>query len=56
MSWALPDAWNISEKDVLMPMISMFHGRAWGTTYIAAMTGAKLVLPGMQCSSAISRN
>jgi 3-(methylthio)propionyl---CoA ligase len=30
----------------LMPAVPMFHVNAWGYPYFAAMTGAKLVLPG----------
>ena len=43
---AMPDSLNCSAKDVIMPVVPMFHVNAWGFPYIAAMVGAKLVLPG----------
>ena len=43
---AMPDALNISAKDVIMPVVPMFHANAWGLPYVAALTGSKLVLPG----------
>ncbi|MBW8757665.1 MAG: AMP-binding protein [Burkholderiales bacterium] len=43
---ALPDAMNCSTRDVILPIVPMFHVNAWGLPYTAAMTGAKLVMPG----------
>jgi 3-(methylthio)propionyl---CoA ligase len=43
---ALPDATAISARDVVMPIVPMFHVNAWGLPYICLMTGAPLVLPG----------
>ena len=43
---ALPDAMSLSARDSVLPVVPMFHVNAWGTPYAAAMTGAKLVLPG----------
>ena len=43
---ALPDALNLSARDVILPVVPMFHVNAWGLPYIAAMVGAKLVFPG----------
>lgn len=43
---ALPDTLNISAREVMMPVVPMFHVNAWGIPYAAAMVGAKLVLPG----------
>ena len=43
---ALPDATAMSARDVVCPVVPMFHVNAWGVPYAAAMTGAKLVLPG----------
>jgi acyl-CoA synthetase (AMP-forming)/AMP-acid ligase II len=36
----------ISEGDVLLPVVPMFHANAWGYPYLAAMLGSKLVFPG----------
>jgi acyl-CoA synthetase (AMP-forming)/AMP-acid ligase II len=43
---ALPDAMNVSARDVILPVVPMFHVNAWGLPYAACMTGAKLVFPG----------
>jgi fatty-acyl-CoA synthase len=43
---ALPDALNCSARDVILPVVPMFHVNAWGLPYIASMVGAKLVFPG----------
>ena len=43
---ALPDALNCSAKDVILPVVPMFHVNAWGLPYAACMMGAKLVFPG----------
>lgn len=46
MAIALPDSMGLSAKDVMMPVVPMFHVNAWGTPYAAAMVGSTLVLPG----------
>jgi fatty-acyl-CoA synthase len=43
---ALPDALNCSGRDVILPVVPMFHVNAWGLPYAACMVGAKLVFPG----------
>lgn len=43
---AVPDALNLSSTDTILPVVPMFHANAWGIPYAAAMTGAKLVMPG----------
>lgn len=43
---ALPDAFNVSARDVVMPIVPMFHVNAWGLPYICTMTGSKIVFPG----------
>ncbi len=43
---ALPDAMDCSTKDVVLPIVPMFHVNAWGIPYTAALVGCKLVLPG----------
>ena len=43
---ALPDALNLSARDVILPVVPMFHVNAWGLPYIAPMVGAKIVYPG----------
>jgi len=46
MCVALPDAFNLSARDAILPVVPMFHVNAWGLPYAAALTGAKLVFPG----------
>ncbi len=45
---ALPDSMSISARDVILPVVPMFHVNAWGIPYAAALTGASLVFPGPQ--------
>jgi fatty-acyl-CoA synthase len=45
-SIALPDALSVSGRDVILPVVPMFHVNAWGLPYAACMVGAKLVFPG----------
>lgn len=40
------DAFQLSSRSVLMPVVPMYHANAWGLPYAAAMVGAKLVLNG----------
>ncbi len=42
----LPDCLNLSARDIILPVVPMFHVNAWGSPYAAAMVGASLVLPG----------
>ena len=43
---AMRDGLDVSAREVVMPVVPMFHVNAWGLPYSALMTGAKLVLPG----------
>jgi fatty-acyl-CoA synthase len=43
---SLPDAIDVGQRDVVLPVVPMFHVNAWGLPYGCAMMGAKLVLPG----------
>ena len=43
---ALPDVGGFGEAETVLPAAPMFHVSAWGIPYAAALTGAKLVLPG----------
>lgn len=49
---ALPDSLSFSACDVALPVVPLFHANAWGFPYAAALTGAKLVLPGAQLDGA----
>ncbi len=39
------DVFGITEADVVMPFVPMFHAMAWGLPYAAMFTGADMVLP-----------
>jgi fatty-acyl-CoA synthase len=41
-----PDAMGLSSRDVVLPVVPMFHANAWGIAQSAPMVGAKLVMPG----------
>ncbi len=43
---ALPDALNCSSRDVILPVVPMFHVNAWSLPYVGCMVGSKLVYPG----------
>jgi 3-(methylthio)propionyl---CoA ligase len=43
---ALPDALNLSARDVVLPVVPMFHANAWSLPYAGALVGSKLVFPG----------
>ncbi|UYZ63435.1 3-(methylthio)propionyl-CoA ligase [Hymenobacter weizhouensis] len=43
---SLPDCFNCSARDVVLPVVPMFHVNAWGIPYLGPMNGCKLVLPG----------
>ncbi|HEX4842214.1 MAG TPA: 3-(methylthio)propionyl-CoA ligase [Limnobacter sp.] len=46
MAASTPDALGLSSRDTILPVVPMFHVNAWGIPYIAAMVGAKMVMPG----------
>lgn len=46
LSSALPDSLSLSAREIVAPIVPMFHVNAWGLPYSAALVGAKLVLPG----------
>ena len=41
-----PDALGLSTMETILPVVPMFHVNAWGIPYAAAMSGAKMVMPG----------
>ena len=49
---AMPDSFDISASDVVMPASSMYHANAWGVVYAATLAGSKLVLPGQKLDGA----
>ncbi len=41
-----PDVLGLAARDVILPVVPMYHANAWGVTFAAPAVGAKLVLPG----------
>jgi fatty-acyl-CoA synthase len=48
MTLGLADCGALSESDVCMPVVPMFHVNAWGLPYAATWFGTKQVMPGPQ--------
>ncbi|MFD3445651.1 long-chain fatty acid--CoA ligase [Microbacteriaceae bacterium 4G12] len=46
MALGLADCSGVSESDVAMPIVPMFHVNAWGLPFAAVWFGTTLVLPG----------
>ena len=42
----LPGVMGMTSRDVVLPVVPMFHVNAWGIPYAAVAAGARLVLPG----------
>ncbi len=49
---AQPDTFGLSNADVVLPIVPMFHANAWGVVFNAPLAGAKLVLPGAKLDGA----
>jgi fatty-acyl-CoA synthase len=46
MASGMRDMLGISERDVVLPVVPMFHVNAWGMPFTATLVGAKQVMPG----------
>lgn len=46
------DVMGLSVKDVVLPVVPLFHANAWGITFSAPAVGAKLVMPGPKMDGA----
>ena len=40
------DTFGVGRRDVILPVVPMFHVNAWGFPYAALLSGAPLVMPG----------
>jgi len=45
MGACLGNAFALSERDRVMPVVPMFHANAWGLAYASLLSGAALILP-----------
>ena len=50
MGTMLADAVGVSERDVILPVVPMFHANAWGLAHGAVASGASLGMPGPDLS------
>src|SRR5439155_919737 len=50
MATMLADTIAVSEADVVLPVVPMFHANAWGLAHAAVFAGANLVFPGPDLS------
>ena len=49
---ATPDAMSCSSRDVILPVVPMFHANCWGLALTTPMVGATLVMPGAKMDGA----
>jgi fatty-acyl-CoA synthase len=49
---AVPDAMGASSRDVILPVVPMFHANCWGLALTAPMVGATLIMPGAKMDGA----
>ena len=45
LSASAPDAFGISAKDTILPIVPMFHVMSWGLPFAAMMGGITLIMP-----------
>jgi fatty-acyl-CoA synthase len=50
MGLLMVDSVGVSEADVILPVVPMFHANAWGLCQAGVLAGAKLVFPGADLS------
>ena len=47
-----PNMFSLSDKDVLLPVVPLFHANAWGLAFNCPAVGAKMVMPGPKLDGA----
>src|SRR5512132_3405876 len=52
MMAGMPDAMGVSSRDMVMPVVPMFHANCWGLALTSPMLGAGLVMPGARLDGA----
>ncbi|MGB9376036.1 MAG: long-chain fatty acid--CoA ligase [Mycobacteriales bacterium] len=45
MAICMGDMLGLSDRDLVLPVVPMFHANAWGLPYAAVLVGASLVMP-----------
>ena len=46
MAVCLADVMGLCQRDVVLPVVPMFHANAWGMPFASMMAGAKVIFPG----------
>jgi fatty-acyl-CoA synthase len=49
---SLPDSKGLSSRDVVLPVVPMFHANGWSLAFSTPLVGASLVLPGAKMDGA----
>ncbi len=49
---AQPDAMGVASRDVILPVVPMFHANCWGLALTSPMVGAAMVMPGAKLDGA----
>ena len=52
MMTVMPDAFGLSTRDTVMPVVPLFHANSWSLAFAAPMAGAGLVMPGPKLDGA----
>ncbi|MEO8667241.1 MAG: long-chain-fatty-acid--CoA ligase [Bauldia sp.] len=52
MSAAMPDMLSVSSREVIMPVVPMFHANCWSLAHSVPMAGGSLVMPGPKMDGA----
>jgi fatty-acyl-CoA synthase len=52
MMAAQQDAMGVSSRDVILPVVPMFHANCWGLALTSPMVGAAMVMPGAKLDGA----
>jgi fatty-acyl-CoA synthase len=52
LSASQPDAFGLSSRDIVMPVVPLFHANGWMLAFSVPMAGASIVMPGMKLDGA----
>ena len=52
LSATQPDAFGLSSRDIVMPVVPLFHANGWSIAFSAPLAGAGMVMPGMKLDGA----
>jgi fatty-acyl-CoA synthase len=52
MMTVTPDAFGLSTKEIVLPVVPLFHANSWSLAFAAPMAGSALVMPGPKLDGA----